>query len=55
MKEGDKNTKFVYCMANARWNGNFISSLTISGIRLEKVEELKEIIFSYFKAAFEDP
>ncbi|RVX22610.1 hypothetical protein CK203_012546 [Vitis vinifera] len=36
LKEGDNNTKFFHRMANARRNGNFISSLTISGIRLEK-------------------
>ena len=42
-------------MANARRMGNFISSLTIRGVRLSKEEELKEGIGSYFKSLFEEP
>ncbi|KAJ9677624.1 hypothetical protein PVL29_022550 [Vitis rotundifolia] len=42
-------------MANARRRGNFISSLTVRGIRLNKEEELKEGIGSYFKSQFEEP
>ena len=42
-------------MANARRRGNFISSLTVRGIRLSKEEEFKEGIGSYFKSMFEDP
>ena len=41
-------------MANERRRGNFISSLTVKGIRLEK-DELKEGIGSYFKAMIEEP
>ena len=41
-------------MANARKSGNFISSLTVRGVGLEK-EELKEGIGSYFKVVFEEP
>lgn len=41
-------------MANERRRGNFINSLTVGGVRLEK-EELKEGIGSYFKALFEEP
>nr|CAN74099.1 hypothetical protein VITISV_028591 [Vitis vinifera] len=55
LKEGDSNTKFFHRMANARRRGNFISSLTVRGIRLSKEEELKEGIGSYFKFMFEDP
>ncbi|KAL6347778.1 hypothetical protein AAG906_026307 [Vitis piasezkii] len=55
LKEGDSNTKFFHRMANARRRGNFISSLTVRGIRLSKEEELKEGIGSYFKSMFEDP
>ena len=42
-------------MANARRRGNFISSLTIRGVRLSKEEELREGIGSYFKSLFEEP
>ena len=55
LKEGDNNTEIFHRMANARRNGNFISSLTISGIRLEKEEELKEGIFSHFREMFKEP
>ncbi|RVW38145.1 hypothetical protein CK203_091289 [Vitis vinifera] len=55
LKEGDSNTKFFHRMANARRRENFISSLTVMGIRLSKEEELKEWIGSYFKSMFEDP
>ncbi|RVX04974.1 hypothetical protein CK203_019305 [Vitis vinifera] len=55
LKEGDNNTKFFHRMANARRRGNFISSLTVRGVRLEKEEELKEGIGSYFKSLFEEP
>ena len=55
LKEGDSNTKFFHCMANARRRGNFISSLTIRGLRLNKEEEFKEGIWSYFKSLFEEP
>ncbi|RVW54131.1 hypothetical protein CK203_092200 [Vitis vinifera] len=41
-------------MANARRRGNFISSLTVRGVRLDKEEELKEGIRSYFKSMFEE-
>ena len=41
-------------MANARRRGNFISSLTVRGVRLDKNEELKEGIGSYFKSLFEE-
>ena len=41
-------------MANARRRGNFISSLTVRGVRLDKNEELKEGIVSYFKSLFEE-
>ena len=54
LKEGDNNTKFFHRMANARSRGNFISSLMIGGVRLDKVEELKEGIGSYFKSLFEE-
>ena len=47
--------KIFHCMANARRNGNFISSVTISGICLEKEEELKEGIFSHFSEMFKEP
>ncbi|RVW34514.1 hypothetical protein CK203_109533 [Vitis vinifera] len=55
LKEGDSNTKFFHRMANARRRGNFISSLTVRGVRLNKEEELKEGIGSYFKSLFEEP
>ena len=55
LNEGDSNTKFFHRMANARRRGNFISSLTIRGVRLNKEEELKEGIGSYFKSLFEEP
>ena len=42
-------------MANARRMGNFISSLTVKGVRLSKEEELKDGIGSYFKSLFEEP
>lgn len=42
-------------MANERRRGNFINSLTVGGVRLEKEEELKEGFGSYFKALFEEP
>ena len=42
-------------MANARRMGNFISSLTVRGVRLSNEEELKEGIGSYFKSLFEEP
>ena len=42
-------------MANARRRGNFISSLTIRGVRLSKEEELREGIGYYFKSLFEEP
>ena len=54
MKEGDNNTRFFHRMANERKKGNFINSLTVRGIRLEK-EKLKEGINSYFKLVFEVP
>ena len=54
-KEGDSNTKFFHCMTNARRRGNFISSLTVRGLRLNKEEEFKEGIWSYFKSLFEEP
>ncbi|RVW16654.1 hypothetical protein CK203_080891 [Vitis vinifera] len=38
LKEGDNNTKFFHRMANARRRGNFISSLTVRGVRLNKEE-----------------
>ena len=40
-------------MANARKRGNFISSMTVRGVRLDNEEELKEGIESYFKSLFE--
>ena len=40
-------------MANARRRGNFISSMTVRGVRLNNEEELKEGIGSYFKSLFE--
>ncbi|KAJ9689585.1 hypothetical protein PVL29_014989 [Vitis rotundifolia] len=55
LKEGDNNTKFFHHMANARRRGNFINSLTVRGVRLNKEEELKEGIGSYFKSLFEEP
>ncbi|KAL6326865.1 hypothetical protein AAG906_012140 [Vitis piasezkii] len=55
LKEGDNNTKFFHRMANDRRRGNFISSLTVRGVRLVKEEELKEGIGSYFKSLFEEP
>ena len=55
LKEGDNNTKFFQRMANARRKGNFISNLTVRGVRLSKEEELKEGIGSYFKSMFEGP
>ncbi|RVW27828.1 Transposon TX1 uncharacterized 149 kDa protein [Vitis vinifera] len=55
LKEGDSNTKFFHRMANARRRGNFISSLTVRGVRLSKEEELREGIGSYFKSLFEEP
>ncbi|RVW76716.1 Transposon TX1 uncharacterized 149 kDa protein [Vitis vinifera] len=55
LKEGDSNTKFFHRMANARRMGNFISSLTVRGVRLSNEEELKEGIGSYFKSLFEEP
>ena len=54
MKEGDSNTKFFHHMANVRRKGNFISSLTVRGVQLDKKEELKEEIGSYFKSLFEE-
>ena len=54
MKEGDNNTKFFHRMANARRRGDFINSLTVRGVRLDKEEELKEGIGSYFKSMFEE-
>ncbi|RVX19512.1 hypothetical protein CK203_004994 [Vitis vinifera] len=54
LKEGDNNTKFFHRMANARRRGNFISSLTVRGVRMDKEEELKEGIRSYFKSMFEE-
>ncbi|RVW96061.1 hypothetical protein CK203_027744 [Vitis vinifera] len=41
-------------MANARRRGNFINSLTVRGVQLDKDEELKEGIGSYFKSLFEE-
>ena len=55
LKEGDSNTKFFHRMANARRRGNFISNLTVRGVRLSKEEELREGIGSYFKSLFEEP
>ena len=55
LKEGDSNTKFFHRMANARRRRNFISSMTVRGVRLDKEEELKEGIGSYFKSLFEEP
>ena len=40
-------------MANAGKRGNFINSLTVKGVRLNK-EELKKGIGSYFKSMFEE-
>ena len=54
LKEGDSNTKFFHHMANVRRKGNFISSLTVRGVQLDKNEELKEEIGSYFKSLFEE-
>ncbi|RVW82609.1 Transposon TX1 uncharacterized 149 kDa protein [Vitis vinifera] len=54
LKEGDSNTKFFHRMANARRRGNFISSLIVRGVWLDKEEELKEGIGSYFKSLFEE-
>ncbi|RVW38098.1 hypothetical protein CK203_095113 [Vitis vinifera] len=54
LKEGDSNTKFFHRMANARRRGDFINSLTVRGVRLDKEEELKEGIGSYFKSLFEE-
>ena len=54
MKEGDSNTKFFHRMDNARRRGNFINSLTVRGVQLDKDEELKEGIGSYFKSLFEE-
>ena len=42
-------------MANARRRGNFISSLIVRGVQLNKEEELNEGIGSYFKSFFEEP
>ena len=42
-------------MANAWRRRNFISSTTVRGVRLDKEEELKEGIGSYFKSLFEEP
>ena len=53
LKEGDSNTKFFHRMANARRRGNFIGSLTVTGVRLNKEEKFKEGIGSYFKSLFE--
>ena len=55
LKEGDSNTKFFHRMANARRRRNFISSMTVRGVQLDKEEELKEGIGSYFKSLFEEP
>ena len=55
LKEGITTLNFFLHMANARRNANIIGNLTISCIQLEKEEEIKEDIFSYFKATFEDP
>ena len=55
LKEGDSNTKFFHRRSNASRRGNFISSLTVRGVRLNKEEELKEGIGSYFKSLFEEP
>ncbi|RVW52701.1 putative ribonuclease H protein [Vitis vinifera] len=54
LKKGDSNTKFFHRMANARRKGNFISSMTVKGVRLDKEEELKESIGSFFKSLFEE-
>ncbi|RVW57227.1 hypothetical protein CK203_099699 [Vitis vinifera] len=54
LKKGDSNTKFFHRMANARKRGNFISNMTIRGVRLDNEEELKEGIGSYFKSLFEE-
>ena len=47
LKEGDSNTKFFHRMANARRRGNFIGSLTVTGVRLNKEEKFKEWWQSY--------
>ena len=54
LKKGYNNTKFFHRMTNARKRGNFISSMTIRGVRLDNEEELKEGIGSYFKSLFEE-
>ncbi|XP_034697248.1 uncharacterized protein LOC117923113 [Vitis riparia] len=54
LKEEDSNTKFFHRIANASRKGNFISSLTVKGVQLDKKEELKEGIRSYFKSLFEE-
>ena len=54
LKKGYNNTKFFHRMTNARKRGNFISSMTIRGVRLDNEEELKEEIGSYFKSLFEE-
>ncbi|KAJ9701144.1 hypothetical protein PVL29_006475 [Vitis rotundifolia] len=55
LKEGNSNTKFFHRMTNARRRGNFISSLIVRGVRLDKEEELKEGMGAYFKSLFEEP
>ena len=40
-------------MTNAGKRGNFINSLTVKGVQLNK-EELKKGIGSYFKSMFEE-
>ena len=55
LKEGDRNTRFFHRTANAHRRRNYVKSISINGIKLEKEAEIKDGLVAAFQNLFSAP
>nr|XP_016434734.1 PREDICTED: uncharacterized protein LOC107761081 [Nicotiana tabacum] len=54
LKEGDSNTKFFHRVAVANRRRNFIESLVVDGVRIEREEEVKGAIVGFYENLYKE-
>ena len=49
LREGDRNTRYFHCMANAHRRVNFLDRIKINGVRLSEEQEVREGIVNAYQ------